>query len=128
MEESLTSLYRIIQRHQKLYQKESKDDFYPKFRNSFEELCKNVSKLSDFVDIKTFERILSGSKDIPLTFVGHQEGLINFLNIVKNLKQLNFNSYDIFKMVKILAKYLKNDREHKKFEALMQLLEHLIII
>ncbi|MFX0137663.1 MAG: hypothetical protein ACFFDN_28750 [Candidatus Hodarchaeota archaeon] len=128
MEDSIVPLHKLIQRYYKLAIKEEISDFNPRFRNAFEELCKLISSLSNFVEIKDFESFLGTPKVIPLVFLNQKEELIKFSNIIEDLKQLGFINYDILKILEILMKFLKNDEKNKKLNAFLQLLEQLFII
>jgi len=128
LDESFTSLYKIIQRNYKLYTKEKKDNFHLNFKKSFEKLCRTLANLSDFATVEDFEKILISPKEIPSSFLSNQDELINFSKIVENLKDLHFSSYDILKLISVLLKYLKNGEKNKKLDAMMQILERLFII
>ena len=122
MDVSIVPLYKIIQRRYKLAIKEKISDFNPRFRNAFEELCKLISSLSNFVEIKDFESFLMPPKVIPLAFLNKQEDLVKFSKIIKELKDLGFSIHDILKMLDITLRFLKNDEKNKKLNAFLQLL------
>ena len=128
MEASFTTLNRIIQRQNKIYIKEKKADFYPKFKKAFMELGKIIACLSNVASLEDFEQFLSPKKTISAKFIGNPEELIKLRNVIEELKELLFNSYDILRIIGILLKYLKDDEKNQKLDALMQILERLIII
>ncbi len=121
-------LHKIIQRYYKLSIKENINDFNPRFRKTFKELCETISNLSDFVNIKDFEDFLRTPKVISPAFLGNQKELLKFSNLIEDLKQLGFVNYDIIKIIEILLNFLKNDEKNKKLNAFMQLIEQLFII
>lgn len=121
-------LHKIIQRYYKLAIKENINDFNSKFRKTFKELCKSISTLSNFVKMKDFEEFLGTPKVISPAFLGNQEELIKFSNLMEDLKQLGFIYYDILKILEILMNFLKNDERNEKLNAFLQLIEQLFII
>ena len=81
-------LHKIIQRYYKLAIKENINDFNSKFRKTFKELCKSISTLSNFVKMKDFEEFLGTPKVISPAFLGNQEELIKFSNLMEDLKMI----------------------------------------
>ena len=92
------------------------------------ELGKNVASLSNVASLEDFEQFLSPKKTISAKFIGSPEELIKLKDVIEELKDLLFSSYNILRIIGILLKYLKDDEKNQKLDALMQILERLIII
>ena len=128
MKNSIVPLHKIIQRYHKLAIKENINDFSPRFRETFIELCKSISNLSNFVKMIDFEDFFSSPKVVSLAFLNNREELLKFSKIIEDLKQLGFVNHDILKILDILMNFLKQDEKNKKFNAFLQLLEQLFVI